>query len=38
MAIDFLELGPTSARATTLLAHGAGAPMALLDWLKLQKR
>ncbi len=27
MAIDFLELGPTSARATILLAHGAGAPM-----------
>jgi len=27
MATEFLELGPTSARATILLAHGAGAPM-----------
>lgn len=27
MAIEFLELGPTSAGATILLAHGAGAPM-----------
>ncbi|MEP1356027.1 MAG: alpha/beta fold hydrolase [Tateyamaria sp.] len=27
MAIDFLELGPNTAKATVLLAHGAGAPM-----------
>jgi len=27
MGTEFLELGPTSARATILLAHGAGAPM-----------
>lgn len=27
MAIDFLELGPNSSKATVLLAHGAGAPM-----------
>jgi predicted alpha/beta-hydrolase family hydrolase len=27
MTIEFLELGPKSARATILFAHGAGAPM-----------
>ena len=27
MLTDFVELGPKSARATILLAHGAGAPM-----------
>ena len=27
MPTEFLELGPKSARATILLAHGAGAPM-----------
>ncbi len=27
MAIDFLELGPNTSKATVLLAHGAGAPM-----------
>ena len=37
MATEFLELGSKTARATILLAHGAGAPMDSLGMIAIAK-